>query len=278
MLARRRRRRAPTPAERARLRRRPRRRHLRPDDRRRAAASSSATPGSTADGVCGPDDRSLARVDRRSARLADGSVASVREREALRRGPRRLAGRRVFLAVDPGLEALGDRRRARPAGDAGAIVVLDTSGRRPRACSPRRPTASSADLFVAVRTGDEPGLPLLLLRVRTLPVRGRAAASRYGVTESLRRRARGRGACGRTYRLLRETRMAAVVCEPSPATTSTAARDVVTRGPEVGAGDRRRASGAGSRSRSTPDPDVDAPSLARALELVGARRASVMTR
>src|SRR5207244_11680351 len=61
--------------------------------------------GLTTDGICGPATvAGLARL----GTLAAGSVATVREREALRRGPHTLHGRRVLLAAAPGLEALAD--------------------------------------------------------------------------------------------------------------------------------------------------------------------------
>lgn len=51
-----------------------------------------------ADGICGPDTtRAFARV----GHLADGEITGVREREVLAATPRRLSGRRVFLASRP---------------------------------------------------------------------------------------------------------------------------------------------------------------------------------
>src|SRR5262249_24914926 len=64
--------------------------------------------GIAADGVCGPQTLSaLVRLSGASLEgLVEGSVASVRELESLRRGPHTLTGRRVFVAAEPGFERL----------------------------------------------------------------------------------------------------------------------------------------------------------------------------
>ena len=94
----------------------------------RAASSSSATPGSPTDGMCGP--ATIAALDRVGS-LADGSVASVRERETLRRDPRRLEDRGVLR-----------RRRPRPRG-----------ARRPRSrAGSREPARSSRSTSPAPTT------------------------------------------------------------------------------------------------------------------------------
>jgi len=59
--------------------------------------------GLAIDRVCGP--ATLAALERVGS-LAAGSVASVREREVLRRAERRLDGMRVFVAGDLGVAAL----------------------------------------------------------------------------------------------------------------------------------------------------------------------------
>jgi len=73
------------------------------------------------DAICGPE--SIAALERLS-RFAGGSVASVREKEALRDGALRLAGRRVYVAVEPGLDALGEVV-AKGLMELGADVLVD---------------------------------------------------------------------------------------------------------------------------------------------------------
>ena len=101
--------------------------------------------GTTADGVCGP--ATLAAIARVSG-LAAGSVASVREREDLRRAPRRLDGLRVFLVAEPGDERARQRRRRRRMGNLGAVVGARRLRRRPeradRAGEPLRAPARSS--------------------------------------------------------------------------------------------------------------------------------------
>ncbi|MDQ1479991.1 MAG: N-acetylmuramoyl-L-alanine amidase, partial [Actinomycetota bacterium] len=104
------------------------------------------------DGVCGPASiTALLRV----GSLAGGSVASVRERESLRRHTRRLRDRRLFLVVDPGLAALGAgvARRLR---SEGALVVPDTSGDDHEVLAAQA-NAFGADVCIAIGTGTEPG-------------------------------------------------------------------------------------------------------------------------
>src|SRR5205823_9919398 len=79
--------------------------------------------GATADGVCGP--ATLAAMARVSG-LAAGSVASVREREDLRRSPLRLDGLRVFLVAEPAMGALA-HAVARSMGNRGGAVGLGTA-------------------------------------------------------------------------------------------------------------------------------------------------------
>ena len=167
--------------------------------------------GLATDKVCGPS--TLGALGRLGS-LAGGSVATVREREALRRRPpRHLEGLRVFVAGDLGLAALTsavatDLRRS-------GTVVLDTSGEDPSFVAA---TANrfEAEAFVALTTGAEPGARCAFFANNTFRSEGGhyladqlTAALRTvlpAVDEPI----------GRTYRLLRETRMAAVVCELVP--------------------------------------------------------------
>src|SRR6266511_1301262 len=80
--------------------------------------------GLAPDGFCG---WTTVAALRRVGGLAAGSVASVREREMLRRGPHGLGGKRVFLTAAPGFEALGDAV-CRGLAEAGAGALLDSAG------------------------------------------------------------------------------------------------------------------------------------------------------
>src|SRR5204863_5247793 len=101
--------------------------------------------GLTPDGIFGPQtEKMLQRVDT----LAAGDVAAVRERELLRRGPHRLTGRKVYLAVEPGLSVLG-AAVAKGLQTAGATVVSDTSGEHDSTLAAEA-NRFGADLFLAV--------------------------------------------------------------------------------------------------------------------------------
>jgi N-acetylmuramoyl-L-alanine amidase len=160
------------------------------------------------DGICGPSTlTALTRV----GTLAGGSVASVRERDTLRRQPRRLRDRRVFLVVDPGLAALG-AGVARSLRAEGAIVVPDASGDDHDVMAAQA-NAFGADVCIAIGSGTEPGARCAYFANQTFRSEaGRCLA--YGVTAAVRAvLPRVAEPTGQTYRLLRETRMAAVVCE-----------------------------------------------------------------
>src|SRR5207247_7434576 len=117
-----------------------------------ALAEFQRNAGLTTDGICGP--ATVAGLTRLGA-LAAGSVAAVREREALRRGPHTLHGRRVFLAAAPGLEALADVV-GRGLLDAGADTIVDRSGDDDSSLA-ETANRYQAALFVALRPGDSHG-------------------------------------------------------------------------------------------------------------------------
>ncbi|MGH9034527.1 MAG: peptidoglycan-binding protein [Acidimicrobiia bacterium] len=186
--------------------------------------------GVAADGICGP--ASVASLERLS-RFAGGSVAAVRERETLREGVRHLAGRRVYLAVEPGLDALGELV-GKGLGDAGADVLVDGGG-QDDSLAAAEANAFKAELFFGLRFGDMPG-----------------CTCDYFATRSFRSEAGFRVACcvltelasalgcaseeprGRTYAVLRETRMPAVVCQPAQADDVDAVRRLVSRAGDAG--------------------------------------------
>ena len=163
--------------------------------------------GVAADGVAGPATcRALDRLDS----LAGGSVASVRERETLLRGPRRLDGRRVFLAVEPGLDSLGDTIRGGLA-TAGAIVVLDASGGDDSTLAGGA-NDFGADVAAALRCEDAEGATCAFFATSTFRSEaGFLLATR--IAEELAAVLGGAGKpAGKAYGFLRETRMAAVDC------------------------------------------------------------------
>jgi N-acetylmuramoyl-L-alanine amidase len=183
--------------------------------------------GLNPDGIFGPETRqSLERLDA----LADGSVAAVRERESLRRGPHQLTGRKVYLAVEPGLAALASAV-SKGLHDAGATVVTDTSGEHDSVLASEA-NRFGADLFLAVRAGDDE------LRCAYFATSAFRSEAGYRLAEHLDAELRVAlgprgGAAGRSYPALRETRMAAVVCEIVPREDAAAVQALVSNGPAV---------------------------------------------
>jgi N-acetylmuramoyl-L-alanine amidase len=178
--------------------------------------------------VFGP--ATLAQLDRVGG-LAEGSVASVREREALRHAPRQLTGRRVFVAAAPGFEAVATSL-VHGLTEQGAATTLDTSGAADSELAAEA-NRYDADLFVAFRAGDAPGCRCHYFasgRFRSEAGFELATSIAHRLTEVLGGDAE---ACGKAYAVLRETRMAAVLCEPVPEGDVDAMRALVTRGGDV---------------------------------------------
>lgn len=180
------------------------------------------------DGVCGPATIiALVRV----GSLAGGSVASVRERDALRRHSRHLRERRMFLVVDPGLVSLG-AGFARLLRAEGAIVAFDASGDDHEVLAAQA-NAFAADACIAIGTGTEPGARCAYFANQTFRSEGGLCLA-HGVTEALRPvLPRVDEPPGRTYRLLRDTRMAAVVCELFSRDEPAGATRLASCGPEL---------------------------------------------
>ncbi len=177
-------------------------------DTLRALVDFQANVGLATDGICGPG--TVAGL-RRVGSLAEGSVASVRERDQLRRNPGRLGGRRVYLAAAAGFEALG-RSVAHELDSLGAVTLLDASGQASSALADEA-NRFTAELVLAIQAGDS-----------------HEARCSYFESGRFRSEAGYRIACsvsdelrpvmpdvgtvaGRRYAILRETRMPAVVCE-----------------------------------------------------------------
>jgi len=184
--------------------------------------------GLATDGICGP--ATVAGLTRLGA-LAAGSVASVREREALRRGPHRLGERRVYVLAAPGLEALGDAVTRGLLG-AGADAVLDTTGGDDSAVAAAA-NRFEADLFLGLRPGADAECRCTFFAAGSFRSEAgfRVATA---VQEELAGLLPGADAAGRAYGLLRETRMAAVVCELVERGDVAAMRRFVTRAGDVG--------------------------------------------
>ncbi len=204
------------------------------------------------DGIFGPDTAdALARIGvLKIGSLVEGSVASVREREALRRGPHRIEGRRVFLAVAPGFGALADRL-LKGLLEAGATVVLDSSGTDDSALAAAA-NRYDADLFFGVRLGDERGCQCSYYA----SARSRSEAGfRVATAVSAELQAVLQvetNVCGRRHTALRETRMAAVLCEPAAHDDVAATRRLVTAGSDVA-----HAIVVGIRRGVEEPPDID---------------------
>ncbi|HEX4489857.1 MAG TPA: peptidoglycan-binding protein [Acidimicrobiia bacterium] len=175
----------------------------------RALREFQLNVGLATDGQCGR--ATLLGLDQVGA-LSDGSAAAVREREALRRDPRRLASRRLYVTADPALEGLG-QAVARALLESGARVLIDTSGRESRDLA-EEATHYGADVVVALGVGDEPGRRVTYFATSTFrSERGYSLARR--IAEELDRVHGPVEACGRAYGILRETPMTAVECQPA---------------------------------------------------------------
>jgi N-acetylmuramoyl-L-alanine amidase len=184
--------------------------------------------GLAADGICGPG--TVAALVRLGS-MAAGSVASVREREELRRGPHRLGGRRVYVFAAPGFEALGDAVTRGLLGT-GATAVLDSTGADDSAVVAGA-NRYGADLFFGLRPGGGPQCRCTYFAAGSFRSEAgfRVATA---VHDELARLLPTVAADGRAYGLLRETRMAAVVCELAERGDVEAMRRLVARAGDVG--------------------------------------------
>ncbi len=183
------------------------------------------------DGICGPE--SIAALDRLS-RFAGGSVATVREKEALRDGALRLAGRRVYLAVEPGLDALGEVV-SKGLMELGADVLVDGSGEDDSTVAAEA-NRFAADLFLGLRFGDIPGhCSCDYFASQASRSEGGCHVARC-ITEELSAALGYPPAepAGRAYAVLRETRMPAVMCQPVQADDVEGVRRLVTRAGAAG--------------------------------------------
>jgi N-acetylmuramoyl-L-alanine amidase len=166
--------------------------------------------GLNPDGIAGAETLDTLR---RLGHLAGGSIASLREREQLRR-PRRLQGRRIYLSVAIGLEALGSVV-ARELRAAGAHALLDSAGADP-SLTAAQANRYRADLFLGLRAGDDPGCRCFYFATASFRSEaGFRIATTIQSSLAPLLSSEITGVEGRTFAVLRETRMAAVVCEPA---------------------------------------------------------------
>jgi N-acetylmuramoyl-L-alanine amidase len=204
--------------------------------------------GTTADGVCGPE--TLASIARVSG-LAAGSVASVREREDLRRAHQRLDGLRVFLVAEPAMAALASAVTG-ALRNLGGLVGTDTTGSDPSVLTTEA-NRFRAGAFVALTNSGEPGVRFAYFSSGTFRSEGGLCLA-SALTESMHSvRDDVDEPVGRTYRFLRETRMPAVVCELVGRDETDARSMLTTRLPDV-----TRALVEGFR-RGLEEPNVDEP-------------------
>lgn len=165
--------------------------------------------GVAVDGIAGP--ATIAALDRLGL-PGTGSVAAVREREALRHG-RKMADSRIYVSTVPGLDLLGTVIE-RGLLEAGAMVVLEPAGADDSATAANA-NRFEAHLFLAIRPGDLDGCRCAYFATPTF----RSEAG-FQVAAAIQQEMAAvvpvpsEAPCAKTYTVLRETRMAAVVCEP----------------------------------------------------------------
>ena len=186
--------------------------------------------GAVIDGICGPE--SIAALERLS-RFGGGSVASVREKEALREGGLRLTARRVYLAVEPGLDTLGEVV-AKGLMELGADVLVDASGEDDSTVAAEA-NRYEADLFLGLRFGDMPGLSCDYFASHASRSEGGCHVA-HCISEELAKALDYPPGepTGRAYAVLRETRMPAVVCQPVQADDVEGVRRLVVRAGPAG--------------------------------------------
>ena len=219
-------------------------------DTQRALVQFQRSTGLVPDGICGADSvDALARV----GGFATGSVAAARDREEMRHGPHRLEGRRIFVAPTPGLAVVGDNV-ARGLNLARADAVLDASGDDDSVLA-RAANAFGADLYLGLGLGT--GLGPRCVYFETEGFRSEMGmlvaaalapelAGELGVTPET---------AGAAYPALRETRMAAVVCELATVGNAAGLATVVGRSGAVARAVVRGLRQAWERPATTPAGD-----------------------
>jgi N-acetylmuramoyl-L-alanine amidase len=194
----------------------------------RAIRQFQRNAGLTPDGVFGPATRkSLTRLDA----LAAGSVAAVREREHLRRGPHQLTGRTVYLAVEPGLAVLGGAVAKGLAAAGAARVATATSGEDDSTLAAEA-NRFEAHCCLAIRSGDDEPRCAYFATTKFRSEAGFRLAQHLDA-ELTPLLGHTDGVVGKSYPLLRETRMPAVICEIVPAGDAAALQSLVASNHEI---------------------------------------------
>ncbi len=207
--------------------------------------------GISNDGIVGPS--TVAALNRLGVQAGE-SVAAVREREALRNAPRRIVGRRIFIATPPELARLGSVVERHLAA-MGATVVSRFDGAED---SPLADEANrfEAALFLALRPGDRPGARVCYFESQRYRSEAgyRMAAAVSAELEPVIGPLDPVNTGGRMRAVLRETRMAAIVVEPSAEHDAEATSRIVRRIEELGQAVARGV----RRGVEEPLPDVTA--------------------
>jgi N-acetylmuramoyl-L-alanine amidase len=169
--------------------------------------------GLTVDGICGPD---TVETLRRVVRPAGSSppVSLVREAQQILDAPRQLEGRRVGVGETGGLAALADAV-GRALVEAGAVVAVLHHPDESVQASEANAFAAEAFLSLALRT--ESGCSTAYYAARAFEsIGGRRLADLVLDEVDAEVFPAPSAATGMQLPILRETRMAAVVCELGP--------------------------------------------------------------
>lgn len=198
------------------------------EESHRALVDFQRSAGLLPDGICGPS--TIAALDRVDG-LAAGSIASVRERDALRHGHAYLEGQRVFVATTPGLAVVGDAL-LRELSRTRAIAIGDSSG-DDDAVVARTANEFSATLFLSLRSGTGPCPQCVYFEATGFRSETGYVIASEVATQLTPVLGSPVALAGRAYPALRETRMAAIVCELLVEGHAEALAAVVRRAPAV---------------------------------------------
>jgi N-acetylmuramoyl-L-alanine amidase len=193
----------------------------------RALREFQRNAGLAVDGVCGP--ATIGGLERVRA-MAAGEIAAVRERELLRNQAPGLQGRRILVAATSGYERF-----------AGLVATaLSECGARVQEAAPGAGDSDLAaaanhagvDLCLAVRPGESaPWRCAYFASGRFSSEAGRRIAT--SVAREVGAHWPGATTCGKSYAILRETRMAAVVVEPLAPGDAAGMQRLDTAGPAL---------------------------------------------
>ncbi|MDQ1436447.1 MAG: N-acetylmuramoyl-L-alanine amidase [Acidimicrobiaceae bacterium] len=173
--------------------------------------------GLTVDGVCGPATlQGLGRLTGRRGRTEDTVVATVREQDTLRHGPRTLAGRLVVVAEPGGLHALASAV-SRAIGRSGASVSVFSHPDPSEQAHEANATGAQVVLALQVEPEREGCFTAYYGRPDYESAAGRRLAEHLQAEAPLALGVPSGGVLALALPVLRETRMPAVLCELGPA-------------------------------------------------------------